>query len=137
MASSFPHRLSFLNRTARLPITAGLDAELLTGITQAREDELLFYNTSQIWDKITKGILNMKNTLHFDFQVIFCCLKHGLSVFTNMISLVWRFIGSDSWADNQDAIRGAESQAFGSITIRLDADDVQVGWNMSLLGILK
>ncbi|CAL1541550.1 unnamed protein product [Lymnaea stagnalis] len=35
-----------------------------------------------------------------------------------------RFIGSVAWADNQDAIQGADRQAVGSITLKLDSDDI-------------
>ncbi|GFS18551.1 metabotropic glutamate receptor 3 [Elysia marginata] len=35
-----------------------------------------------------------------------------------------RFFGSTDWADNQEAILGTGAQAFNSITVRLDSDDV-------------
>ncbi|XP_059149160.1 uncharacterized protein LOC131936264 [Physella acuta] len=37
----------------------------------------------------------------------------------------FRFIGSVAWADNQEAISGAEKAAVGSITLKLDADDIE------------
>ena len=37
-----------------------------------------------------------------------------------------RFFGSDAWADNQEAMEGVEDVAVGSLTIKLDSDDVEV-----------
>lgn len=35
-----------------------------------------------------------------------------------------RFIGSVAWADSQDALLGTDTQAVGSITLKLDSDDI-------------